>query len=864
MLRLATVFCLLLLPTFTFGQTAQIDSLLTAFDKSQSQREKTDILIELSTAVYDHDVIKGREYAERALSQARQQNYGGGIRAALTLVGFYYCDVGDFRKALDHYFEAARVAAPDDHRAGYNYIMIANVYRSTAKYDSSEIFYQKGIALLRKLNDDSTLAYAYRNAGRLYLRQWNNDAAALAFEKAKEIYDRTGSKFGQANVLFAMAELNINRSNFALAEDYVSKGCDIAEQLGDDYMRMHCHIFRGEIEFRLGEFLGSLENLLKALDLLKQRDNPQTLARVYGDLGDVYETLGQNDVALRYYFEATKIGERLGLKYEVAEIQSDIAWIYKNLRNFNAAFNFIDKSLKLREEIGDQYGISNCHNVKGIIYLQQKKFPEAIAWLEKSLRMREAIQHTEGVAACLFNLGLVYEEQLLYHKALEYHFAALKLEEQIGNKYNIGTGYNSVGNVLTYLEKYDSAVVYLQQAEKIGSETGSMGLKLDNSDFWSQYFEKQGNHKEALRWHKKYAQLKDSVYHETSATKLAEMQALYQTDQKDKEIQLLSQERELQSNQIQLQDARINQQSFLIVFIVVAFILVSLLAYKSYRYNREIQTAHGEIVKQKEEIQVQSSEIQKAYDLIADSHKELEAKVEERTSALREAYKELDTFFYRASHDFRRPLTTFLGLVEVANITVKDPSAVELFHKVQETALYLDKMLFKLQSISDLGSQQLDYEEVMVPSIFNDVLESFRHQIEEKNIRIYTSCVLPQPFYSYPAMIQVIVENLIENAIAFCRYEKAFIKLRAFESEGNVVIEVEDNGDGIDQQFHGRIFEMYFRGNERSKGNGLGLYIVKKGIDKLRAKLEFKSARDKGTLFRLTFPMRSEPMQVNA
>jgi signal transduction histidine kinase len=864
MLRLLTVLFLLSgVPFPVSGQQAKIDSLAGLLDNSLPARERAEVLLELSSAWYDYDLAKGFDYANQALDVSRKAKYGEGIRSALSLKGFYYFDIGEFKKALEFYTEASAVSIPADDRLGYTYVLTGNVYSAMASWDSADIYYNKAISLLKSLNARRSLAYGYRNAGRMYVRQWKNEQAEEFFNEALKIYRTSENKFGMADVYFGLAELNINRAKYITAQEYVDKGCTIAEELNDDFLRLHCNIFRGEIQFRLGEFLPSLETLLQAVELLKKRDSPQTLARVYGDLGDAYEALSQNDVALKYFFEANKIAERLGLRWEMARYQSSIAWIYKNQRNYEAAFDFIERSHQIRTTINDIAGISNCYNVKSIIYFQQKRYSEAIEWLDKSLKIREKIGHLEGVGACLYNLGLVFEEQKQFEKALTYQFRALDIEKAIGNKYNLGIGYNSIGSLYTYLHQYDSAVVYLNKAEEIGQQTGSLELQMENSYYWSEYFEYRGNDKEALRWHKRYADLNDSVYYENSATKLAEMQALYQTDQKDKEIQLLNQEKLLQSNQIQLQDARINLQSFVIVFVIVAFILVSLLAYKSYQYNREIKTAHTEIVNQKEEIQNQAEELQKAYHLIAESHKELEAKVEERTSALRAAYKELDTFFYRASHDFRRPLTTFLGLVEVAHITVKDQTAIELFEKVEETATNLDKMLFKLQSISDLGSQQLEYEEVSIPQIFNDILEVYKAAIEEKNIRTYTSCVLPEQFYSYPALIQMILENLVENAISFCRYEKAFIKLRAFQGGGKITIEVEDNGDGIDPKYHEQIFEMYFRGNERSKGNGLGLYIVRKAVDKLGGNLEFISARDKGTLFRLQFSLKSEPLHFN-
>jgi signal transduction histidine kinase/tetratricopeptide (TPR) repeat protein len=801
------------------------------------------------------DLRRGFDYATRAVSLAEKSKYSKGLALALTLKGYYFFVTGEYREACKLYNEATRVPKIPRDVLGYNYVMTANVLRALASYDSARTYYTNAIELLANVGDRKQLAFAYRNIGRLSVLQWKNDEAKGYFQKALSIYEEIGSNYGKAEVYFALAGLQENLAAYTEAQDYIGKGCSIAERLDDNFLRLHCLINQGDIQYRLGQFLPALETLLKAAELLKTSDVPHTLSTVYLHLGNVYERLGQNDVALRYFLEALKIAEQLGMRYEIAELQSHIAWIYKNQHNFDSAFEAIEKSLKIRESIGDRFGVANAYNVLGIIYMQQRNYDKGLEWLNKSLAIRKAIGFKEGVAACLYNMALVYEEKKQFSKALEHQAKALALEKEIGNRFNIGIGYNGVGSVYTYLKKYDSAAQYLTVAEQIGKETGSIELKMENCFYWSEFYENQGKAKEALYWHKRYAALNDSVYFENSATKLAEMQALYQAEQKDREITLLNQEKLLQRNQIQLQEARINLQSYVIVFAIIGFVLVSLLAYKTYRYNKEMRFANYEIVHQKEEIQNQAEELRKAYGIIAESHRVLERKVEERTSALREAYKELDTFFYRASHDFRRPLTTFLGLVEVANITVQEPEARELFNKVKETAVNLDRMLLKLQSISDVGSEELYYGEVSLPSLFRDVLSQFAGEIEERNIRIETQTELTTGFYSYPAMVRMVIENLVENSINFCRYKNAFISLRALKSGNNVIVEVVDNGDGIDPKYQDRIFDMYYRANDRSKGNGLGLYLIKKACEKLKCRILFSSHPDDGTYFRLLFPL---------
>jgi signal transduction histidine kinase len=105
-------------------------------------------------------------------------------------------------------------------------------------------------------------------------------------------------------------------------------------------------------------------------------------------------------------------------------------------------------------------------------------------------------------------------------------------------------------------------------------------------------------------------------------------------------------------------------------------------------------------------------------------------------------------------------------------------------------------------------------------------------------------------------MVKIIVENLFENAVFFARPGEPFIKLKAVSFEDKVVIEVEDNGEGILPEYHDKVFEMYFRANERSKGNGLGLYIVAKAVERLQGTISFTSEVNIGTKFTLTFPER--------
>lgn len=174
---------------------------------------------------------------------------------------------------------------------------------------------------------------------------------------------------------------------------------------------------------------------------------------------------------------------------------------------------------------------------------------------------------------------------------------------------------------------------------------------------------------------------------------------------------------------------------------------------------------------------------------------------------------------------------------------------------MRETAKSLDRMLFKLQSISDIGSQQLIEREVRIKDLIREVIQSLQQEWESKKIRIQIQNSLDQNPVSNPVLLRIALENLLENAIHFARSESAEILVTARQQGDILLLSVKDNGEGIHFEFQNRIFEMYFRASEKSRGNGLGLYIVKKAAERLRGRITFQSEPYQGSVFTLEIPM---------
>lgn len=855
MLRRVPVLVLLHLLSLTvFGQRQAIDSLQQALAISSDKEQRIDLFIALSNAIYDYDSERGFQNASYAHDLANELKDLPRIRRAVTLKGYYYYVKGDYRTALELYRQAASMPLPKDPDYAYSLAMIGNLFRVTAAYDSAEIYYKRTIDVLNTNGTTRYLPYTYKNMARLFLLQWRNAEAEEILLKALALYQQSGNKNGKADVYFSLADVSKNEAEFDKALKYVEDACALTDETKDEFLQLHCLINRANIRYRLGEYPQALQIYITALGVLKTKDLPLLQTQLYSNIGDVYKALEENDVALKYYHEALKIAERIGVKYEIGKAYGNIAQVHRNTRDFQKAIEYNDKSIAIRAEINDEYGMSFCYTNQAVIFSSQKRYDQALELLNRALEIRKRINYREGIPSSFYNMSAIYAELGQNQRAIDLQEQALAIEQSIGNKYVMGFSHNRLGSIYTRLKKYPQAESHLRRASQLVQITRSQNLRMANELNWSTYYEARGNTSTALQHYKRYSEARDSLHLQIGAQKLEELQALFIMEKKDQEIAFLNQQQELQSNQIALQRAKINQQNIIIISGLVSLLMVSVLAIVIYNYNRRLTKAHREITEQKEEIQSQSEELIDANQTIAEINKKLEGKIEERTQALSQAYKELDTFFYRSSHDFRRPLTTFLGLAEVAKVTVKDHSALELFEKVRETAHNLDKMLVKLTSISDVGSQQLVYKEVFIKEIFDTVCDSFRDEIHGRGIKTSIEIKFNDPFISYPAMVKIIIENLVENAINFSGVVQPFIKLKATQTGDFITIDIQDNGQGIPKELQDQVFDMYYRANERSKGNGLGLYIVKKAVEKLDGSISLSSMMQIGTTFSVMLP----------
>jgi signal transduction histidine kinase len=849
------------------AQRHYADSLKVVLKGTSDPDKRVDLLCEIAYDLFDFDDAAAEGCANEALKLAEENNYQAGRKYALTIVALGNFSYGDYRKALKNLHASEKIVARQPPElTGYNLMLMGSTYRDLAYYDSAEFYYKKAIQTVGENGDPYYLGFFYRGLAHLKLIQWKNKEALEFLAKAETYANKkAGDYYVLMNIWDLYGRAYEQLLDFKKSDEYYLRMCK-QEEVSKDYLqRIKCHMHESDLAIRKGELPQAMQSAFDALAVSDVYRYPLQRAEIYNKIGTIYSELSQYAMAIQYFLEGLKLSEKSGIQNETADLYARLAWVYKEEQNLDTAHLYLNKSEALRSAIGDQIGLSDCQNIRGLVYYLQKSYDKAMTEFKKSLTTRKAIGNELKQMAVISNMALVYEATGNYDLAIDLQKQSLVVEERMGSNIDKGISYNSLALLMIKTKRFKEATDYLNKAYRLSFEIDSKLMRRNAYLNYAKLYEATGDLTKAIQFHTRYESINDSIFSESSSTKLAEMQALYQVEKKEQEIRQLAVQRKTQQIEIDAQRVVTSEQRIVIFVSMISIVLLLFAGAVIYRYSRmknrdnlRLQKLNMEISEQKEEIQAQSEELIEASETISNVNKELEQKVEARTSELKQAYKELDTFFYRSSHDFRRPITTFLGLAEVAKITVKDTGSLELFDKVRETAESLDRMLLKLQSISDVGAQQMVYKEVFLKELIEEVLNRFSDYLQLKKIAVRLSINENRTLVSYPAMIKIIIENLIENAIHFCGTENPFVHIKAMVHEDAATIEVEDNGQGIMDEYKSRIFEMYFRANEHSKGNGLGLYIARKAAEKLNGHIHFTSKQFAGSLFTVSLPNRKE------
>ncbi len=221
------------------------------------------------------------------------------------------------------------------------------------------------------------------------------------------------------------------------------------------------------------------------------------------------------------------------------------------------------------------------------------------------------------------------------------------------------------------------------------------------------------------------------------------------------------------------------------------------------------------------------------------------------------ANRELDRFVYSASHDLRAPLSSLLGLIEISQRTNDAEEIKHCLSLMKVRVADLDSFIKDIIDYSRNTRQEVRTENFNLLELTKEVADGLKFGSGMEDIFIKYAIDPALMVITDRSRLKVVMNNLIGNALKYSSpyKEDQLISIEGKIEDNRLKIKIEDNGIGIAEEHQPKIFDMFYRASEKSKGSGLGLYIVKETLDKLNGTIQVTSSLGQGSAFHIEVPL---------
>ncbi len=600
----------------------------------------------------------------------------------------------------------------------------------------------------------------------------------------------------------------------------------------------------GQSYYQLNNYKKSLQYFSQALDKATQRRQDPEAGNAYQFLGQAYFDFGDYDRSLDLFFHSLRIREKIRDKEGTAQSLMLLGSVYDAWGKLDKAEEYYKKSLKLGESLKNTTGLAVLYNHLGQLHDKRQEYSKALDYLTQSLTIHQKQKHTRGLGQALHSIGEVYFHQKKYDKALNYYFRALKREQKLNLLAPVARSYNSIAACHASTGKYQQAIFYYEKAIVQGRKAHTREPLMKAYLGIAESYGELKNYKDAYANHQMYSTIRDSIFNNRTYAKIAEVEAKYQLENQQQEVEILRKERRI--NAITLRENR--NLTYLMGILIGVLLILAIVLISRYRIKQRASRVVGA---RNQTIRTQNAALQEANQKLTASEADL-----------RNLIATKDKFFTLVSHDLRGPLNSLTGLFEVLIKHIDHFEKTELKKFVNDMNQTVKNVLNLVENLlhwsrTQRGGIRYEPQALSLQEVITNILPMVRSMAIHKNIDLHIASLPDSIIYADKNMIQFVLRNLIENAIKFTQ-EGGQIRVEADLQNNYVQIAVCDTGIGISPNDLPKLFRIdtyhTTNGTANESGTGLGLILCHEFVLKNGGQIGVESTLGSGTTFRFTIP----------
>jgi serine phosphatase RsbU (regulator of sigma subunit) len=339
---------------------------------------------------------------------------------------------------------------------------------------------------------------------------------------------------------------------------------------------------------------------------------------------DIFTYLGRYEDAILHCIEALEIQDSMGITEQLPVTLNAIGSIYRESGSVEKAEQYFFRALELAENTQDQYGIATTLSNLGNLYLDiDRNAEKALKFFNRALELDSLQNDQWGLAYSNHDLAKAYNQLGEHQRAIEYLLIARAIAEEEQMPEHLANIYIELANSYSGMGQYQRAIGELKKALTIAQRINAASLLKTIYRTLSRNYDRINDKDNALVYMRLYTMQIEKMYREESARAIAEAEALYELNKKEKEISLLRKEGEiiaLQSKQQRLTNYALGMTLFM--FLVLLIIMNNRIRYRK-EVNEALQEKNAAINQQTEEILAQRDHILNKNQVLSEKNRQI-------------------------------------------------------------------------------------------------------------------------------------------------------------------------------------------------------------------------------------------------
>jgi len=561
-------------------------------------------------------------------------------------------------------------------------------------------------------------------------------------------------------------------------------------------------------------------------------------------IGNTYEMIENYQEMLSAYHQSRLIAERIGSAAQVAKINMNIALFYKQMGEYDEALEQIGKDSMVYDANGDSSQLAYTYSHLSDVSMLRHEYDKALTYIHKAIDMAVALKDSVAVISCINDKGKILAATGLYREALALHEQCMAYYLRTDDKLGEAETFILLARTSLLLKDYSGAIHYASQGLDLARQLRRKKEIRDNGQVLADIYRAKGDDRMALHYFQLYKDYSDSLFNEQIRKQIYALESRYGYEKKTDSL------REVAAKQDALQqhiDRAHTLQISIAIILILSLVIVALLLQRSRvasrRSNKELFDKNTKIEQQKEAMEHQAVQL-----LLNNQQK--------------------DKLFSIIAHDLRGPLNSLKGLLDLVKENRLPESEIQgMMDELRRNVDYSSELVGNLLFWASSQLNGIVVTPVCLPlrQLVDGILNLYAKQAGEKDIILKNDVDPGLTAYADKDMIQVILRNLVSNAIKFCRKEDT-ITITGQHRGDRVEICVADTGVGIKEDILEKIRRkesITTYGTAKEKGTGLGMLLCREFTEANGGFFRIDSEWGRGSWFYFTIPADASSSSIS-